>query len=88
MQTLDTYGPREVRPASRSVPLSRTGTHRGRLTMPLTVRTEPHFLPVGETTGSGQEGGICARLAAAIYCLSGDLFLLLVCCQAHWDEWC
>lgn len=62
--------------------------HRGRLTMPLTVRTEPHFLPVGETTGSGQEGGICARLAAAIYCLSGDLFLLLVCCQAHWDEWC
>lgn len=88
MQTLDTYGPREVRPGSRSVPLSWTGTHRGRLTMPLTVRTESHFLPVGETTGSGQEGGICARLAAAIYCLSGDLFLLLVCCQAHWDEWC
>lgn len=68
------YHPLKVRPESRSVPLSGTGTHRGRLTMPLSVTAEPHFLPVGDTTGNGQEGGICARLVAALYCLSGDLF--------------
>lgn len=41
------YHPLKVRPESRTVPLSGTGTHRGRVTMPLSVTAEPRFLPVG-----------------------------------------
>lgn len=44
--------------------------------MPLAVRTDPHFLPAGVTTGSGQEDGLCAGLVvAALYCLLGGLLL-------------
>lgn len=43
--------------------------------MPLAVRTDPRFLPVGVATGSTQEDGLGAGLVvAALYCLSGDFF--------------
>lgn len=60
---------------SSSVPLSRTGTHRGSLTMPSAIGADLHFPPVRVTTGSRQENHHSTGLViVAFYCLSGDFF--------------
>lgn len=67
-----------VRLESRTVPLSRTGTRRGRLTMPSVTEADPHFPPVRLPTGSRQEISLSTgAVIVAFYCLSGDLVLLL-----------